>query len=451
MRSTQSYTVEGGNGEEGVGRQAGIARDTRGLVPPPFLRRLSLWLALAAAISILISIAVSQILLALAVTALLLSGLPLRWPRVALPIGLFLGWTLVSLGFSPDPGAGMPQVRKMFVFLMLLIVYSAVRTVAEARWLILAWIGVGSVTAGRGLVQFAADVAGARAAHVNFYQFYIADRIRGFMSHWMTFSGQELYVLLLVAAFLLFAPDVKKRLWIGLPCAAVVGLALVLSDTRSIWIAAVVAGFYLLWAWRTWAALAMPVALAIGLAVAPAAVQQRAVSIVRPTKQTDSNEHRIVCWRTGWQMIQAHPVLGVGPEIIAKREVFDSYVPADIARPLPEGWYGHLHNIYIHYAAERGIPAALFLTAALLMALNDFRRALGRLPPGRSERRFILHGAAACVIGTMVSGVFELNLGDTEVLTMFLAILCIGYLAAERPEASGGTVSGAADRVKPLI
>ena len=37
----------------------------------------------------------------------------------------------------------------------------------------------------------------------------------------------------------------------------------------------------------------------------------------------------------------------------------------------------------------------------------------------------------ACVIGTMVGGLFEKNLGDTEVLTMFLAIMCLGYLAAE--------------------
>src|ERR1019366_6468907 len=145
-------------------------RDTGSLVPSPFLRRLSLWLALAAAISILVSIAVSQILLALAVAFLLLSGLPLKWPRIALPIGLFLAWTLLSLAFSPDPGFGLPQVRKMFVFLMLLIIYSAVRTLAEARWLILAWIAAGSFTAARGLVQFVQDVAGARGAPPQFSQ-----------------------------------------------------------------------------------------------------------------------------------------------------------------------------------------------------------------------------------------------------------------------------------------
>ena len=175
----------------------------------------------------------------------------------------------------------------------------------------------------------------------------------------------------------------------------------------------------------------MPVILIIGMVVAPATVQQRARSIVQPQTQTDSNEHRIVCWRTGWQMIKAHPVFGVGPEEIGKRALFDSYVPADIRWPLPDGWYGHLHNIYIHYAAERGIPASLLMTAALLMALYDFRRAARSLPPGRSDRRMFLEAAIACVIGTMVSGIFELNLGDSEVLTMFLAIMCLGYLAVD--------------------
>jgi len=393
---------------------------------------LALWLACASAVAILLSIAVSQILLALALAALLLSGLPLRWPRISIPLGLFLAWTLVALAFSPDPRFGIPTVRKMVVYLTLLIVYSAVRTIAEAKWLVLAWIGVGTITAGRGLVQYAADVAGARAAHTDFYHFYVADRIRGFMSHWMTFSGQELFILLLVAAFLLFAPDIRKWRWLWVPCAAVVGIALILSDTRSVWIAALVAGFYLLWEWRKWAAMAMPVLLGLGLLAAPAAVQQRALSIVNPETQTDSNRHRIIVWRTGWQMIKAHPIVGVGPEEIGKPAVFFAYLPADIPRPLPEGYYGHLHNIYIHYAAECGIPAALFLTVALVMPLLDFRRALGTLPPGRSDRRFLLQAAIASAIGTMVVGVMEKNLGDTEVLTMFLAIMCLGYLAAEQ-------------------
>jgi O-antigen ligase len=175
------------------------------------------------------------------------------------------------------------------------------------------------------------------------------------------------------------------------------------------------------------------VLLGLSFLVAPDAIQERALSLIRPHGETDSNGHRKIVWRTGWQMIKAHPMVGVGPEEIRKKAVFDTYMPADIHYPLPEGNYQHLHNIYIHYAAECGIPAALFLTAAFLMALIDFRRSLRTLPPGRSDRRFILHAATACILGTMVEGLFEKNLGDTEVLTMFLAIVCLGYLAADLP------------------
>jgi O-antigen ligase len=329
----------------------------------------------------------------------------------------------------------MIQVRKMFVYLMLLAVFSALRTISQAKWVALGWMAIGTVTAGRGLIQFWRDVLGARAEHREFYSYYIADRIRGFMSHWMTFSGQEMFILLFLVAFLLFAPDVRRKLWLAVPCAAAVGLALVLSDTRSVWLASVVAIFYLLWSWNKRAAMAMPVLLVIGLIAAPRPIQQRVISIVRPKKQTDSNGHRIVCWRTGWQMIKAHPIVGVGPEEVSDARVFDSYVPADIPWPLPDGWYGHLHDVYIQYAAERGVPAGLLIVAALALPLIDFSRALRRTTHGRSDIRFLLHAAIAAIIGTAVSGITEHNLGDTEVLTMFLVILCAGYVAAERKPA----------------
>ena len=411
------------------------------MVPPQFLKRLALWLSCASVVTILLSIAISTILLALALSALLLSGLPLRWPKISIPLALFLAWTLVALVFSPDPAFGLPSVRKMVIYLTLLIVFSSVRTLAEAKWLTLAWMGVGTLTAGRGLAQFARDVAGARALHQDFYHFYIADRIRGFMGHWMTFSGQELYILLLILAFLLYAPNLRRYLWLALPCGAAVGIALIFSLTRTVWVAAFGAAFYLLWGWKRWAALAMPAVVAIGLLVAPNEIQERARSFSTPHGATDSNQHRKIVWLTGWQMIKAHPITGVGPEEIRKPAVFFAYLPSTVQRPLPDGDYQHLHSIYIHYAAECGIPAAVFLTAALIIAFVDFHRAGVRLPPGRSIRRFLLSGAAACVIGTMISGLSEKNLGDTEVLTMFLAITCLGYLAAapEPPQAPAVT------------
>jgi putative inorganic carbon (HCO3(-)) transporter len=83
----------------------------------------------------------------------------------------------------------------------------------------------------------------------------------------------------------------------------------------------------------------------------------------------------------------------------------------------------------VHYAAERGVPTMLALMWMLGRALFDFVRALRRSPIG-AEERWVLHGALAVTIAILTSGFFELNLGDSEVLSMFLAVIGCGYVAA---------------------
>lgn len=378
----------------------------------------------------------SQVLLALALVALLLSGEPLRLPPIWKPLAVFLGLTLVSLAFSPDPAAGLPQVRKIYVYTTLLAAFSTLRGLDWIRRLFLAWAAAGALVAARGLVQYGEKAAEAASLGRGFYEFYMPERITGFMSHWMTFGGQLMFALLMLAAMLVFSGGLRGR-WIWILCFAAMAAGIVLGWTRSIWLATAVAGLYLAWFWRRWLVALAPVILLLGVFAAPEPVRTRAVSILQPKKEVDSNEHRVVTWRTGIEMIKANPWTGLGPEQVGVQ--FEHYVPRDIPWPLPTGWYGHLHNIYLHYAAERGIPAMLALVWLLVQMLVDFARALRRLPPGPGEARWILHGAIAVVIATMIAGVFELNLGDSEVLTMFLVVASCGYVAvdASRLEPSG--------------
>jgi O-antigen ligase len=166
--------------------------------------------------------------------------------------------------------------------------------------------------------------------------------------------------------------------------------------------------------------------------IAPGDVRARFESMFRPRVDLDSNQFRIVCWRTGLEMILTHPLLGVGPEQVKAQ--FQRFVPPDIPRPLPTGWYGHLHNIYIHYAAERGIPTMLALLWLLGKVLADMLRGVRGAPPGRGDRKFILHGVTAVTVGTMVVGFFELNLGDSEVLLFCLGVIACGYSALQASE-----------------
>ncbi|MGA2131699.1 MAG: O-antigen ligase family protein [Bryobacteraceae bacterium] len=396
--------------------------------PEPLLFRHARWLTFASAVAILVSIAASQILLALALAALLLSGGRMRLPRIWLPLGLFLLGTLISLALSPDPAAGLPQVRKIFVFSILLLVFSTMREMRIIRWLFLCWAGVGALISLRGFVQFGRKVQEAHAAGRGFYDYYVGARITGFMSHWMTFGGQEMFALLMTTAFLFFACIHRKRVWLWLICALLMATALLLGFTRSIWLASAGGGIYLLWFWRRWLAVTLPAALLLIALVAPGSIRERFASMLKPGK-LDSNQHRFVTWRTGLEMIHAHPWFGLGPEEVKLQ--FNSYVPADVPRPLPDGWYGHLHNIYLQYAAERGIPTMLMMLWMLGQILYDCLRRLWRLGPGRTDLKFVLHGAVAVVVATMIAGCFEYNLGDSEVLTMFLVVVGCAYAAME--------------------
>lgn len=392
------------------------------------LERAAYWLTFAAAASILFSIAVSSICLALAIATLLLSGAKLRLPPVKWPLGFFLLWTVVSLAMSASPAEGRPQIRKFFVYLVLVVVSSTFRDVASVKRLLLTIGVIATVSSLRALAQFSWQLQNCGGD----YRCLVGERITGFMSHWMTFGGQIMIALLLVAAYLLWGEGKRRGLWAV--AAAIMALALFAGGTRSIWVATFVAGSFLAWQWKRWTVVVAPLVIAIALLAAPPFLKQRFTSIWKPQGTTDSNEHRRVSWRTGLRIIQAHPVFGIGPEHVKSH--FKEYVPEDV-KELPEGWYGHLHNIYLHYAAERGLPALLALLAWLGLMLRDFACGLARAPAGRSEAKFVIAGALATLLAILVGGVFEHNLGDSEVLVLFLAVMSCGYVALEEMGVTG--------------
>ncbi len=97
------------------------------------LHRASYYLAFLSAISILFSITTSQTLLALSIASLLASRHKLRAPPIWLPLALFLAGTLLSMAFSPSPLHGLSQLKKMFVFSILFVIFNTLPYVAAAR------------------------------------------------------------------------------------------------------------------------------------------------------------------------------------------------------------------------------------------------------------------------------------------------------------------------------
>ena len=393
------------------------------------MSRAARWLTFGAAASIVLSIAAFNILMGLALAAFLFSGEKLRLPPIKLPLGIFMALTVVAWIFSSDPWmAGYPQIRKFWDFVILLLVFSTLRSLATIRWLFLTWVGLASISALRGIVQFSAKMQAARQSGVDAYTYYVAERITGFASHWNTFSAQEMFALVMLAALLIFGVRVPK-VWVWSVCGVLIVVVLYLGETRAVWIATLLAGVYLVWFWKKWLIALVPLVGVTVFLVSPPVMRERFTSLFH-AKQVDSNSFRIIAWNAGIQMIEKHPLLGLGPE--GPRYHFQEYVPPDIWQSRPPGFYQHLHNVYLQYGAERGIPALLVFLWLLGRILVDFSRGLRSLPVGRSDRRFLLHGGIAMVLAMMAEGIAEVNFGDSEPLIMFLAVVACGYLALEK-------------------
>ncbi len=384
--------------------------------------RILLAVAIAAAGLIQISIAASQVLLGAGILLLLVFRQKLNFPRIWIPLACLFLWTALADVVSPDPWLGRAQIKKFFVFLFIPLIYEVfAEQFTKVFYLMMAWAAGATASALLAIVQY------VRSAHASYIS-YVGKRITGFESHWMTFGGLQLSVLLLLLAQLFFS---NRRLpWWAYSSILILGAAILLGGTRSIWLAAIPAVVYLVWLWQPRMILVVPVLAAAAFLAAPHNVKERFLSLTHPQEDVDSNRHRVVTFWTGVEMVKAHPWFGLGPEEIARN--FDAYVPKDIRRPLPVGYYGHLHNIYVQYAAERGIPGLLCVLWFIGLAVYDCVWALFSQPSRqRSQEIFILHGAIAVTIGILVGGIFEYNLGDSEVLMMFCSVVALGYAARQ--------------------
>jgi O-antigen ligase len=174
----------------------------------------------------------------------------------------------------------------------------------------------------------------------------------------------------------------------------------------------------------------MPVVLGLAFLTNLMGVGDRVMELFQPKPGiTDSLGHRAALRAVGKEMIEAHPVFGVGPGRVEGE--FDEYVPQGVTF-LKDWSKQHLHNIYYHYAAERGLPALALLLWFFGRILYDMARARFRDP----EARWVIEGAIACTIAMMVSGWGEVNFSDSEVLGMWLAVVGCGYSASRLAQTS---------------
>ena len=187
--------------------------------------------------------------------------------------------------------------------------------------------------------------------------------------------------------------------------------ALVVSQTRSAWVGAAL-GLAVIAVLRARASLLLGARWPPSSSCGP-----RLTS--RLTILDESSRDRYYMWQAGIDMVLDRPVFGEGPGMILA--VYPRYRWPEAPNPRQP----HLHNNLLQVAAERGLPGLAFflwwVTAALAAALREARRGPAE-DPGAAWAAGGVLGALAAVF---VAGLFEYNLGDSEVLMLFLLLTAV--------------------------
>jgi O-antigen ligase len=322
-------------------------------------------------------------------------------PRFFWPLAAYAGWTLVSAAFAATPATSFEDCKQLLLFLIVPAVYRLARG-ERALTVVDVIVTVGALTAIVGIVQYG-------ILHYD----NLGKRPQGTLTHYMTYSGVLMLVIVTAAARLLYD---RNRVWTALVTPALL-VALALTFTRSAWVGAC-AGLALLAVMRDRRLLALgPIAIAVFIAVAPARITDRVYSMFDLNDPT--NRDRVAMMRTGVRIVADHPLVGVGPDQV--KAVYERYRDPLAVQPLNF----HLHNVPLQIAAERGLPGLAlwgwFVVAAILQLWHVFRT--GPHPS-------LAAGGLAAFAAMLAAGLFEYNFGDSEFLMLFLVLVTLPVASA---------------------
>jgi O-antigen ligase len=333
-----------------------------------------------------------------------------RLPSYCAFFAAYIFFTLLSTAFSVDRAASIRDNKELLIFLLIPIYLWLLDSRKRVR---LALVAVLAAAAFSSLVGVATVLRRGIALY---------DRLKGFTSHWMTYSGLLMIPFIFFTVLLLLAPRDRRRAAVLAGALALILLAIAFSLTRSVWlgIAAALVLFLVFFKPKYLLALA-PLGLALAL-LAPAAVKSRFLSIV--DLHDRSNRERIYMAYSGLRIFHDRPWTGVGSNnvqrVIAGNE-------ARYLHPQAEEVPLHLHDNFLQIMAERGIFAlASFVLACLAIILQ-----LARLLRSRTgEWRAITAGALFAFTGFLVAGLFEYNFGDSEIKFILFFFLSLPFARA---------------------
>jgi O-antigen ligase len=335
---------------------------------------------------------------------------------------LFLAASLTAVLFSAERLASFVNLKNLPLLVIVYLFGRVAETRRQRRLFFTVLLCSGAASSLYGIVIFALKKGSGTL-----------NRTAGPFSNAMTYGGVLLFLCSLFLAVGICS-GLRRRVRLAtLGAAVLAGTALFFSFTRSAWLGMLASAVVVLSLQRRRLLILLALFIVVISVFLPGPYRYRITSMWDPDYRT--NVHRLEMIRGGWEIFKDHPWVGVGTMDLS--DTYRKYMPPGAVHV-----FGHLHNIFLQVAVTMGVVG---LAAFCYLLYSFFRLVIGNLHRSFDgpERAWVV-GSLGALTGFVVSGMFEWNFGDAEVVMLLYAVIG-GNLAlsmrADRFAGPGGSLT----------
>lgn len=232
-------------------------------------------------------------------------------------------------------------------------------------------------------------------------------------------TSGEIKVMMFMTIFPLFF--IKERFFVErkylIIISAPIVISMILTQSRNVYLALIVCLFIYGLIKNRKILLISSVAAVLIFFILPSEFTSRFTSIFNP--EHGSNAARLEMWKTGWQIFIANPITGIGDN-----KVMDIYAQF---KPNMSSWeHSHLHSNIFMILATTGI-LGIITFVGLFLSIFIKQLQYYREITNESDHALIL-GSILMFISFQITGIFEWNFGDHEVITVFLFLISVPFI-----------------------
>ena len=280
---------------------------------------------------------------------------------------LLVGWMGLSLVGSSEMRDGLIETQKFFGYLVLLVITQiAAVDKRHIRFLILALVLGSALSAG---VIASDQYLGTRLGRIGQSRSVTHDRLSG--THDNPAEGAQMMAAGAAMAIILLVRD-RRRRWLTAGAIALTLVGIPATGTRAAVLVLGIAGVWLAFKFRRHrrfgaVVLITPILATIVISALPGYVLDRFVALRDPTQDSPSTI-RLAMFSVGLDMIQEHPIMGVGPgQFTQTWNSFEYRWVSGGNRRFP------MHNSLLAFAVDDGLVGLALFVAFLFVVFRGLR------------------------------------------------------------------------------